>query len=216
MNVIEILKTRYSTKEFKAGKNLTEEQIGQLEDLLQLAPSSTNVQPWHFILATTEEGKKRVAKSTENFVFNQKKILDASAVVVFATKTDITEDYLQYLQSIDEKAGRFPTKELKEQSYAGRKKFADIHKYDLKDSYAWADKQVFLNLGNFLLGVAALGLDAVTMEGVDMKVLDEEFNLHDKGFTATVVVSVGYHSEGDYNKNLPKARLSKNEIIERV
>ncbi|MFI3215006.1 MAG: nitroreductase family protein [Eubacteriales bacterium] len=91
-----------------------------------------------------------------------------------------------------------------------------MHKYDYKDFQHWADKQVYLNLGNFLLGVAALGLDAIAMEGLDLKVLDEEFGLREKEFTSSIVVAVGYHKESDFNKDLPKSRLSKEEIIERI
>ncbi len=42
-------------------------------------------------------------------------------------------------------------------------------------------KQVYLNVGNFLLGVAAMGLDAVPIEGVDFAILDEEFDLKAQG-----------------------------------
>ena len=41
----------------------TPEQAEQIKTLLQYSPSSTNSQPWHFIVASTEEGKARVAKS---------------------------------------------------------------------------------------------------------------------------------------------------------
>ncbi|MDI5829656.1 isocitrate/isopropylmalate family dehydrogenase, partial [Salmonella enterica subsp. enterica serovar Kentucky] len=42
-----------------------------VKTLLQYSPSSTNSQPWHFIVASTEEGKARVAKSAAaNYVFN--------------------------------------------------------------------------------------------------------------------------------------------------
>ena len=217
MDILNALKTRYSTKEFDSTKKLTEEQISQIEDLLQLSPSSTNIQPWHFIVATTDEGKKRIAKGTGGFFsFNEEKVLDASAVVIFASQVDLTEEYLNKVLDKEEKDGRFPKAEFKEQNHGGRSIFANMHKYDYKDYQQWTDKQVYLNLGNFLLGVASLGLDAIAMEGLDMKVLDEEFGLREKGYTSSVVVAVGYHKEGDFNKELPKSRLDKAEIIERV
>ena len=41
-----------------------------------------------------------------------------------------------------------------------------IYRKELKDDDQWmAVKQVYLNVGNFLLGVAAMGLDAVPIEG---------------------------------------------------
>ena len=217
MDILNVLNTRYSAKEFDNTKKLSEEQIGQLEDLLQLSPSSTNIQPWHFVVATTDEGKKRITKGTQGFFsFNEQKVLDASAVVIFSSKVDLTAEHLNKVLEKEDADGRFTQKEFKEQNHGARSIFANMHKYDLKDFQHWADKQVYLNLGNFLLGVASLGLDAIAMEGLDLKVLDEEFSLREKGFTSSIVVAVGYHKEGDFNKDLPKSRLSKEEIIERV
>ena len=49
----------------------------------------TNIQPWHFIIADTKEGKARVAKGAQGFYqFNEKKIMDASHVIVFCARTD--------------------------------------------------------------------------------------------------------------------------------
>lgn len=216
MDILNILEKRYSTKEFDSSKKLSEEQVHQIEELLRLSPSSTNIQPWHFIVASSDEGKGRVAKSAEGFfAFNKDKVLDASVVVVFASKVDLTQEYLQHVLEKEDADGRFPQPEFKEQNHGGRSIFAKMHKYDYKDFQQWADKQVYLNLGNFLLGVAALGLDAIAMEGLDMKLLDEEFKLREKGYTASFAVSVGYRSENDFNANLPKSRLTKDEVIER-
>ncbi len=87
MDIISVALKRHSTKAFDASKKLTPEQAEQIKTLLQYSPSSTNSQPWHFIVASTEEGKARVAKSAAgNYVFNERKMLDASHVVVFCAK----------------------------------------------------------------------------------------------------------------------------------
>lgn len=217
MDLTNVLKKRYSTKKFDPTKKISGDNLEKVKDLLQLSPSSTNLQPWHFILATTENGKKRIAKSTEGFYkFNEEKILDASAVVVFATKVDITDDFIKHANDKEDEDGRFSQEQLKKDNYNGRKIFANIHKYDYKDIFHWAEKQTYLNLGNFLLGLGVLGIDSIAMEGVNMKVLDEEFNLREKGFTASFVVALGYHASDDFNATLPKSRLSKEEIIEEI
>ncbi len=217
MNIIELLNKRYSTKEFDASKKLTKEQLDTLETILQMSASSTNAQPWHFVVASTDEGKKRIAKAAQGFFsFNEAKILNASAVVVFAAKEYINEEYLLHVLAKEEADGRFPQPEFKDQQHGGRSLFVGFHKYDYKDAQHWAEKQVYLNLGNFMLGVATMGLDSIAMEGVDFKVLDEELGLRAKGFTSCVVVPVGYHAESDFNKDLPKSRLPKHEIIDRI
>ena len=57
----------------------------------------------------------------------------------------------------EEADGRFNTPEAKAANHKGRTYFADMHRVDLKDDDQWMAKQVYLNVGNFLLGVAALG-----------------------------------------------------------
>ena len=147
---------------------------------------------------------------------NTKKILEASHVVVFCTRTNADKEYMQHLLDQEDKDGRYPNDEIKQMMNGGRKMFADIHRYDLKDFQHWMEKQVYLNMGSFLLGVAALKIDALPMEGIDIKALDEEFGLREKGFTTIGVVALGYRTETDFNSSTPKSRLPEEEIITQI
>lgn len=55
----------------------------------------------------------------------------------------------------------------------------------------------------------------IQMEGIDVKALDEEFDLRSKGYTSLVMVSVGRHAEGDFNipSKTPKSRLPESYIF---
>ncbi|MBK4622171.1 nitroreductase family protein, partial [Enterobacter hormaechei] len=112
--------------------------------------------------------------------------------------------------------GRFATPDAKAANHKGRTFFADMHRKELKDDDQWMAKQVYLNVGNFLLGVAAMGLDAVPIEGVDFAILDEEFDLKAQGYTSLVVVPVGHHSVEDFNATLPKSRLPQSTTITEI
>ncbi|MEM9339166.1 MAG: oxygen-insensitive NAD(P)H nitroreductase [Bacteroidota bacterium] len=216
MNIQDVVKNRYTVKAFDANKTVSEEDMEKVKTLLQYSPSSTNLQPWHFIIAGSEEGKKRVAKATEGFFhFNSEKVLKASHVVVFCSRTAADPEYMNHLLEKEDQDGRYPNEDVKNSMHGGRNLFADIHRYDVKDFQHWMEKQVYLNIGNFLLGVAALGVDAVPMEGIDFKKLDEEFGLREKGFTSITVVAIGYRSEDDFNspEKTPKSRLSQEEIL---
>ena len=217
MDIISVAKKRYSTKAFDASKKLTAEQADNLKTLLQFSPSSTNSQPWHFIVASSDEGKARVAKSAAgNYVFNERKMLDASHVVVFCAKTAMDDAWLEKVVDQEAADGRFATPEAKAANHKGRTFFADMHRKDLKDDDQWMAKQVYLNVGNFLLGVGAMGLDAEPIEGFDAAVLDAEFGLKEKGVTSLVVVPVGHHSVEDFNAALPKSRLPLSEILTEI
>lgn len=216
MNLIGILNNRYSTKSFDPTKKIAEEDVEQLKSLLRLSPSSVNIQPWHFVIAATEEGKQRMAKGVQgNYKFNEAKILNASHVVLFCVKTTVDEAYKDHIAEAESKAGRFPNEQIKQMTKDGRTLFVNIHKEMLKDEQHWLEKQVYLNLGQFLLGAAALGIDACPMEGIDARILNEEFGLTEKGLTAVTAVALGYKTESDFNDpaKTPKARLCVEEIL---
>lgn len=212
-------KKRHTTKAFNPNKKISHTDIEKIKEILRYAPSSVNAQPWHFIVASTEEGKKRIAKSAEGmYSFNKNSILNASHVIVFCTKLELNEEYLLKVLKQEETDNRFKTNPaFKEMMHGARNMFINIHKHDYKDLQHWMDKQVYLNIGAFLLGVATLGIDAAPMEGVDIKILDEELGLREKGYTGLVVIPIGYHdSENDYNVKLEKSRLPYSEILTEI
>ncbi|WP_261836099.1 oxygen-insensitive NAD(P)H nitroreductase [Vibrio ishigakensis] len=214
MNLKDVMQFRYSTKEFDPEKKISAEDMDQLKHILRYSPSSVNSQPWHFLIASGEESKQRVAKGAQGtYQFNEQKILDASHVVVLCARASIDEPYLLHLLESEDSDGRYQAAEFKDLVHGARSMFVNIHRYDLKDAQHWMDKQVYLNMGGLLLGAGALGIDALPMEGVDLAALDEEFELREDGFTAVAVVALGYRKAGDFNAQLPKSRLSEEEIF---
>lgn len=223
-NITDFAKSRYTVKAYDADYKIPVETVQKLKELLRLSPSSTNAQPWHFILASTDEGKARVAKGTDDkYPFNSLAIRNASHVVVFASRLAMTDDHLGAVLAQEEADGRFKAGTPKESAErkasmdGGRRMFVNLHKHHYKDAQHWMDKQVYLNIGQFLLGAAALGVDATPMEGIDIDALDEEFGLRDKGYSSLVVVTLGRsHPEDDYNAKLPKSRLPNEYILTEV
>lgn len=208
---------RHTAKAYDPNRRLSAAQIDAVRDLLRLSPSSVNLQPWRFILAGTPEGKARVAKAAEEkFPFNAAAIRDCSHVVVFASLISADEAYLAKILAKEEQDGRFaPDPEgMKARVGGGRARFVGLHQSERKDGPAWMARQLYLNLGQFLLGVAALGLDATPMEGVDTDALDAEFGLTAQNYAAQVIVTLGYADpKADYNGALPKSRLAREELI---
>ena len=52
------------------------------------------------------------------------------------------------------------------------------------------------------------------MEGVDPKLIGEEFKQELEGFVCDFALALGYHKDGeDYNHGLPKARLPLEDVI---
>lgn len=214
MDLIKTMDWRYSTKKFDPSRKISDADFKQIKALLRMSPSSVNLQPWHFIIADTDEGKRRIAKGTQGFFsFNEAKVLDASHVIAICSRTSADTDYMQNITDQEAKDGRYPNEEVKNMMHNGRHMFANIHRYDLKDFQHWMEKQVYLNIGSLLLGAAVLGIDAVPMEGIDVKAIDEEFGLRQKGFTCVTLVSLGYRSEDDFNAKAPKSRFPESELL---
>lgn len=211
---------RHTVKAYDRSRKISAEDVEKIKTLLRFSASSTNLQPWHFVVASTSDGKDRIAKAAtdEKYPFNSDSIRNASHVVVFASRLEADEAYLQKVLAQEERDGRFGGHEdRKAAMHNGRSMFVNIHKQDMKDVQHWMDKQVYWNGGQFLLGVAALGIDATPMEGIDTKGMDEEFGLREKGYNSLFVICLGYlDKDEDYNAELPKSRLPLSEILTEV
>ena len=81
MNIAQLSQTRYTTKAFDPARKIPDASVEQVLTLLRHSPSSVNSQPWHFIVASSDEGKARIAKATQAAYNNNKmKIRNASHV----------------------------------------------------------------------------------------------------------------------------------------
>lgn len=208
MSILQYARKRHSTKAFDPTRKIPADQIAELRELLRLSPSSVNSQPWHFILASTDAGKARIAKATADaHAYNTAKILNASHVLVLAARSALTDSHLNGILATEEQDGRFINAEAKAGTHGSRLSYSNLHRYDLKDAQHWMEKQVYLALGTALLGSAVLGIDAIPMEGFNAKILDEELGLRDEGLSSTVLVGLGYSGTEDFNARLPKSRL---------
>ncbi|MGL4474895.1 MAG: oxygen-insensitive NAD(P)H nitroreductase [Shewanella sp.] len=214
--LIDVVTSRYTTKAFDSSRLLTEAQLADIKTLLQFSPSSVNSQPWHFVLATSEDGKQRLAKSTEKYGFNTTKILNASAVIVFCGRNQLDDNYLAEILMQEQQDGRIQDDASKQAIAAGRAFFVGMHNHELKDCQHWVDKQVYLALGTLLLGAAMMGIDACPIEGFDPAILNQQLGLRDKGLGATVMVALGYRSNDDFNAKLPKSRLAQAKLFTEI
>ncbi len=210
----DLLSTRYTTKAFDPSFKLTPEQIEQLRQCVRMSPSSVNSQPWHVLVAETPEALARVAKACAgNYTYNGTKLSQCSCAFVLCTRASLDDAHLLQILEQETRDGRFPTEQARTNQQSGRAGYARLHRFDLKDTQAWMEKQVYIALGFLLMGAAQLGIDACPMEGFHAPTVNDEFGLREKGYTATVIVAFGRHSSDDFNKNLPKSRLPAEQMF---
>lgn len=214
MDIARIVTARYTTKAYNPHKRIGSAQLEQLKTLLRYAPSSVNSQPWHFVIAESDEAKKQIATATTGpYGANEAKVLNASHVVVLCARAELDDAHLERVLVQEEADGRFPSPEARAGQMKGRGFYVNLHRSELQDTRHWMEKQVYLALGTLLLGAAALDIDATPIEGFDRASLDEVLDLPGRGLHAVVLAALGYRSEEDFNAELPKSRLPAEEIF---
>ena len=214
MDILSAAKKRYTAKAYDPARRVPEDTMRQIYEVLRTSPSSVNSQPWHFIVASTPEGKARMAKGVQGqYGYNDAKVRDASHVILFCGRVGTDGGHLDKLLEQEDRDGRFKDADAKAGQAKGRKGYMDLHRYTLKDLPQWFEKQVYIALGNAMLAAAALDVDTTPMEGIDPVALDAEFGLHEQGLSSLVLLSFGYHADGDFNAKLPKSRLPQEQIF---
>lgn len=218
MDIAHFALTRHTCKAYDSARKIPADQVEQLKTLLRHAPSSVNSQPWHFILAASDAGKALIAKATEHPVYaaNGPKILNASHVVVFCARTTMDEAQVTAITDQEDRDGRFPNPEGKAAQFKSRSFCVNLHRFDLRDTQHWMEKQVYLVLGTLLLGAATMGIDATPVEGFDSRILNEALGLREKGLTSVVIAALGYRSPEDFNSKLPKSRLPAASVLSEI
>ena len=85
MNFLEIAQKRYTAKAYRNEK-ISEAKIKELAEILRLAPSSVNSQPWKFAIIGDEALKADLAAHS---FFNEQRIKEASHLIVLFAYDDI-------------------------------------------------------------------------------------------------------------------------------
>lgn len=206
--VIEQLKWRYAVKKFDATKKISDENWSVLEQSLILSPSSYGLQPYKFIVITDDALKEKLRPAC----YGQPQITDSSHFVVLTAKKDLTEnDIEEYVELIESTRG---VKRESFEDYVDAMKGSQKTLTETKEATVWAQKQVYIALGFLLQTAAILNIDACPMEGFEAMKVDEILGL--KGYTATVLCTLGYRSEDDWLSSLSKVRFPRSKLIERI
>jgi nitroreductase / dihydropteridine reductase len=214
MDLLSVAKTRYTTKAYDATKKIPQEQFERLIEILRLTPSSINIQPWHFFIADHDVAKQRIAKAlVGKYAYNAPKVLDSSHTILFCTKADISEEHLANLLQQDDLSGRFKDEQAKQGQKDSRTGYVSYYRNEKGDIQRWAENQTFIALGQMLLAAGIEGIDATPMGGFDEAILTDEFGLTEKNLIPSVILTLGYRSETDFNAKLPKSRLKQEQVF---
>lgn len=198
---------RYATKQFDPNRKIDAQTWDALEQALVLSASSFGLQPWKFFVVSNPSTREQLLPLS----WGQRQVVDASHLVVFAVKDPVTaEDVHRHIVRTAE-VQNTPVENLAgfEKIVAG---FLENPPYPL-EMRAWATRQVYLALGNFMTSAALLGVDTCPMEGLAPAGYDKVLGLEGSGFFTVAACPVGYRSAGDKYSTAPKVRFHRNEVI---
>src|SRR3989344_5026137 len=198
MEFEEIVRKRYATKLFD-GRKIPESKLNELLEIIRMAPSSFNIQPWVIKIVSDKETKEKLLEAS----WRQPQVTTCSYLLVFCANKNIREsiDKLEKLM-------------LESGADAGQirpyiKMMVDFEK-SLSDEQklSWAQRQTYLALGNAVNGAKALGFDSCPMEGFDPEAYSRILKLPDY-LVPTALCTIGYAID----KPKQKLRFSKEEIF---
>lgn len=198
MEFKQIVMERYAAKKFD-GRKLPEAKVSELMELVRYAPSSFNLQPWKVIVVTDNAVKEKLALAS----WSQPQIASCSHLLVFCANKDIA-GHIDLLEKEIVKNGASP------ESIKGYvQMMRDFEKALTEEQKtSWAQRQVYLALGNALNGAKALGFDSCPMEGFDPKEYSKILKLP-SDTVPSVLCPIGYAAD----KQKDKLRFSKKDVF---
>ncbi len=205
------LNWRYATKAFDSSRRIPEDLWASLEESLILTPSSFGLQPWKFLVITSQEVKERLRPHC----WGQSQVTDCSHLVVLCAKQEMDAAYIDKFIGL--------TAALRGASEEALKGYRDIIAGSVLGDGPigavlpeWAARQAYIALGQLMLSAALLGVDACPMEGFLPDALNTELGLPERGLKAAVLCPVGYRSASDKYADAPKVRWPAAEVIEYI
>ena len=207
--LVQALEWRYATKLFDT-KKLPADVWASLEKSLQLAPSSYGLQPWKFFIVSDPAVRAKLRPVS----WNQSQVTDASHLVVFARRTEMTEvdvnDFFNQLVA-DRKADATKLEPYRQMMLGGVVKGKDA-----VGQREWAARQVYIALGQLMTAAAVIGIDTCALEGIDAAQYNEILELKGTGYETVVACAVGYRSTEDKYADMKKVRFPASRVFGRI
>ncbi len=198
MNFEEIVKARYATKKF-TGEKLPEEKVQKLLELIRMSASSFGLQPWKIKIVTDQPTKDKLMAAA----WNQVQVGTASHVLVLCADTNI-KPLITKLEETMIAGG------ANKEHIAGYIKMMQGFEEGMEANTKknWAQKQVYIALGNALNGAKALGFDSCPMEGFSPEEYSKILGLPSH-LIPTLVVPIGIAADTPH----PKTRFALKDIL---
>lgn len=89
MSLLDVARTRYTTKHYDPAKRVSDADFADLLEVLRLAPTSVNAQATRYFVADNAAAKEKILPAILDF--NRPRVTESSHTIVFAVKDPITD-----------------------------------------------------------------------------------------------------------------------------
>jgi nitroreductase len=186
----EVIKERHSVRKYDPSYKISQEEIKDMLKEATQAPSSSNLQPWRFIVIQDQETKKELRAIANN----QEQVETASAVIAVLGDKEMYKSVEKVYRSAHE---------------AGFMDEANMNRLieGTNKTYPLAPVETLKSIASFDAGLVSMqlmliakdrGYDTVPMGGFDKDKFAKMFNIEDRLFPI-VLISVGKAAAQAFN-----------------
>jgi nitroreductase len=174
-----VIRERHSVRKYDPTYKISKEEIEEILSDAILAPSSSNLQPWQFIVFQDEEAKKELRAIANN----QEQVETASAVIAVIGDKEMYKNVEKVYRSAHE-AG-FMDEANMNRLIEGTNQTYPLAPVEVRENIAAFDGGLVSM--QLMLVAKAKGYDTVPMGGFDKQKVAEKFNLSDRYFPVVLI-----------------------------
>jgi len=195
---------RYATQKYDPAKKISKEDMQEILEAINSAPTSYGLQPFKLIHVKSPELRQQLRAAA----FDQSPVTDASDLIIFTVNRNMENQHLDsYMQRIVE---------VREVERERLNRFQEnivrvLSNLSSEELIAWNTKQAYIGLGFGLVMAAHLGIDSTPMEGFQKEKYDEILGLTDDH--AVLVLTFGYRSDEDHTQHHKKVRKTLDQLV---
>ncbi len=185
----DICEQRYSAKSFD-GNAISDEHAQMIADMIRLAPTSFNLQPWRVQVVTDKETKEKLQGAS----WGQPQVGNSSHLYVFCANQDV----LALADRLEERMLAVGEPKEKVEGFLGMLR-GFLGNMSKEQVVAWTQRQVYIALSHGLNAAQSLGIGSCPIEGFSPEQYKEILQIPDH-LVPTVVMVVGNANDSTHAK----------------
>ncbi|MCZ8520484.1 MULTISPECIES: nitroreductase family protein [Paenibacillus] len=198
-----IISGRRSIRKYDPSVKISREEMTEILEEATLAPSSTNMQPWRFVVIESPEGKAALAPLAK---FNQVQVETSAAVIaVFGDMENFENGEEIYSKAVE--LGYMPADVKEKNMTALTGYFSSVSPQVMRETVLIDGGLVSMQL---MLAAKAHGYDTNAIGGYEKDLIAETFGLDKERYVPVMLISIGRAAgEGYRTVRLPVDRVAQ-------